>query len=447
MDAGVEATTAFPASHEIFRRCRDRVPAGVSSNTRARVPHPLYFARAEGCFLYDVDDNRYYDILMGNGAILLGHNNPEVQDAVRGAIDSGLTTGVEAAASCDLAERFLAINTAMDMVRFTNTGTEAVLHALRLARFATGRQRIAKTEGSYHGWSDEVFISAWPNLKDAGPPEDIRPLPGTPGQRADLVAEAVILPFNDIERSIAAIERNANTLAAVILEPILIDVGFIPAQPAYLKALRDVCTKNGIVLIFDELLTGFNVAPGGAQQLQGVIPDLAVYGKGLGNGYPIAAVAGRENLMRMLEPGSGPVFVGTFNGHAVCVAAALASLRLLEGGAVQEKVERRTKALIAAFAKSAEEIGISAKMHGGGSHFQWYFTAQEVVDYRTAATSDRVAYAAFVASLFEQSTLSLPNPLSHHAISLAHDDSVIEQLGGCFERGLRAAAGAVGENR
>jgi len=435
-------TFSFPESERLYAQARHAIPAGVSSNTRARAPHPIYFERAKGAYVFDVDGNRFIDILMGNGAILLGHNHAEIVEAVRAVLATGLTTGIETAQICRLAELFLSIVPSMDMVRFTNTGTEAVLHALRLARHATGRSRIAKVEGSYHGWSDEAFISAWPNLAAAGTVDQIVPLPGTPGQRKEIVAETVILPFNDTARSVAAIERHAESLSAVILEPILIDIGFIPATTEYLAALRAACDKFGIVLIFDEMLTGFNVAPGGVQQISGVIPDLATYGKALGNGFSIAALAGREDLMRLLEPGKGPVFVGTFNGHAVSVAAAVVSLTLLADGSRQKEIDRRVKSLIEEFSRSARRVGIASVMHGAGSHFQWYFTGEEVIDYRSAATSNATAYGAFVASIFSEGVLFLPNPLSHHAISLAHDETVIDHLAGAFERGLEAAAKA-----
>lgn len=432
----------FTKSEELFERGGTLIPAGVNSNTRARAPHPLYFSSADGPRVTDADGNVFNDILMGNGAILLGHNHPEVQDAVRTALTTGLTTGVESAATVGLAERFLGIVKTMDRVRFTNTGTEAVLHALRLARYATGRTRIAKPEGSYHGWSDEAFVSVWADLRNAGPADDIRSLAGTPGQRQEAVDDVIVLPFNDVERSLAVIDRHAHELAAIILEPILIDIGFIPASGAYLKALRVACDKHNIVLIYDELLTGFNVAPGGVQGITGIVPDLATYGKALGNGYPIAALAGRADLMTMLEPGKGPVFVGTFNGHAISVAAANASLSLLADGSVQRNVSHNVGVLKGRFEAAAKRLGVEAQMLAGGSHFQWYFTAEEIVDYRTAATTNAPSYGAFVQSVFRDKTLFLPNPLSHHAVSLAHDEEMVGNLADIFERGLQAVAAA-----
>ncbi len=279
-------TRELKNSAVLFEQAHHRVPAGVNSNTRARKPHPIYFERAAGPHVWDIDGNRYIDVTMGNGAILLGHGDPGVQEAVAKALETGLTNGLEWEKSAEVAELFLKAVPTMDLVRFTNTGTEAVLHALHVARHATGRARVAKVEGCYHGWSDEMFVSVWADLRKAGTPDDTTPLPGMPGLTGELVDAVLVMPFNDIERSTALIERHASELAAVILEPVMINMGFIRPDVEYLQALRDACTKHGVVLIFDELLTGFNLAPGGAQEVYGVTPDLATYGKALANGYP-----------------------------------------------------------------------------------------------------------------------------------------------------------------
>ena len=432
-------TRELKNSAALFEQANHRVPAGVNSNTRARKPHPIYFQRAGGPHLWDVDGNRYIDVTLGNGAILLGHGDPGVQEAVAKALETGLTNGVEWEKAAEVADLFLRAVPTMDLVRFTNTGTEAVLHALHLARHATGRARVAKVEGSYHGWSDEMFVSVWADLRKAGTPDDIAPLPGMPGLARELVEAVLVMPFNDIERSTALIERHAGDLAAVILEPVMINMGFIQPRRKYLQALRDACTKHGVVLIFDELLTGFNLAPGGAQEVYGVTPDLATYGKALANGYPIAALAGKEDLMRMTEPGNGPAFVGTFNGHVVSLAAASAALPVLTTGSVQEAVGARNRRMAEAFGRMAEGLGVPAQLLGGGSHFHWYFTQSDVRDYRSAATTSTAAYAAFANVLFDEGIVYLPNPLSHHAISLAHDDGVVDKLESAFRKGLEAA--------
>lgn len=432
--------STYPESVVLFDRAAAVVPAGVSSNTRARQPHPLYFSRAEGAYAFDIDGNRHLDLTMGNGAILLGHNYPPVQEAVARAVASGLTCGVESATMVDAAETFTATVQWADMIRFTNTGTEAVQHALHLARHATGRTRIAKVEGSYHGWSDEVFVSVWCDLSRAGSSDAITPLPQFAGQRHDLVNEVVVVPFNDVARTTAVLDEVGGQISALLLEPVLIDVGYIPATTEYLKALRGAADKHGFVLIYDELLTGFNLAPGGVADSQGIAPDLALYGKAIANGYPLAAIAGREDLMRMTEPGQGPAFVGTFNGHGVAVAAAAAALSILASGEVQRTVAERGQRLAAAFAASAAANGVEARMVAGGSHLHWYFVDGEVTDYRSAARTNAARYAAFTGALGERGVLFLPNPLSHHAISLAHDDVVLAEVEAAFDAGLAAAA-------
>ncbi len=429
---------AYPLSLAAFERAARVVPAGVSTNTRARTPHPLYFDRAEGPWAWDVDGNRHLDIVMGNGAVLLGHGHGEVQEAVARAVRAGLTCGVESSMMLHAAETLVSAAGWPDMVRFTNTGTEAVQHALHIARHATGRTRIAKVEGSYHGWSDEVFVSVWVDPAAAGPVSRITPQPQFQGQRADLVSETLVLPFNNADATVAALDDAGDEIAAILLEPTLVDVGFVPADTAYLRTLRTAADRNGIVLVFDELLTGFNTAVSGVAGATGITPDLALYGKSVANGYPLAAVAGREELMRMTEPGRGPAFVGTFNGHAVSIAAAAAALPILARGDVQREVSRRCGQLKSCFDSQARKHGVEAQFVTGGSHFHWYFCANEVTDFRSAARSDADAYRKFNASLAEQRLLTLPNPLSHHAISLAHDEAVLSELEAAFETGLRA---------
>ena len=428
----------YPNSKGIFERAARIVPAGVSTNTRARDPHPLYFERAKGAWAWDADGHRHLDIVMGNEAVLLGHGHEAVTEAVVRAAEAGLTCGVESALMAEAAETLVSAAVWPDLVRFTNTGTEAVQHALHIARHATGRTRIAKVEGSYHGWSDEVFVSVWVDPAKAGPVSGITPQAQFAGQRSELVAETLVLPFNNVEESVAALEQAGGEIAAILLEPTLIDVGFIPGRTEYLQALRDAADRHGIVLVFDELLTGFNVAVGGVSALSGVVPDLALYGKAIANGYPLAAVAGREDLMRMTEPGNGPAFVGTFNGHAISVAAAAATLPILATGSVQNEMASRCGRLRATFESLAGNHGIPAKFATGGSHFHWYFCDTPIDDFRTAAKTDARAYRAFTASLGENRLLTLPNPLSHHAISLGHDDSVLDELESAFSEGLKA---------
>ena len=427
-----------PRSSAISERAVRIVPAGVSTNTRAREPHPLYFEKADGAWVWDADGNRHLDIVMGNGAVLLGHGHEAIKEAVAKAVEAGLTCGVESSLMVEAAQTLISAAGWPNLVRFTNTGTEAVQHALHIARHATGRTRIAKVEGSYHGWSDEVFVSVWFDPANAGPVSQITPQPQFPGQRSDLVAETLVLPFNDIEAAVAALDEVGNEIAAILLEPTLIDVGFISGRVDYLQALRSAADRHGIVLVFDELLTGFNVAVGGAALQTGVTPDLALYGKAIANGYPLAAVAGREDLMRLTEPGKGPAFVGTFNGHAVSIAAAAASLPILATGDVQRAVTLRCHRLKSTFEDEAKQQGVDVQFVTGGSHFHWYFCSNEVVDFRSASKTDAGTYRTFTASLGENRLLTLPNPLSHHAISLGHGDAALDALESAFAAGLKA---------
>ncbi|MHA1548276.1 MAG: aspartate aminotransferase family protein, partial [Alphaproteobacteria bacterium] len=420
-------------SAELYQRVAAKVPAGVSSNTRSRQPHPLYFSRAQGALAFDADGNRHLDLIMGNGAVMLGHGYEPVRASVARAVEQGLTCGFESVAMVEAAEIFMSTVQWPDMVRFTNTGTEAAQHALHLARHATGRTRIGKVEGSYHGWSDEVFVSVFSDLSKAGTVDAISPLSQFAGQRQDLVDEVVVVPFNDIERTLAVLDRVGGDLAALLLEPVMIDIGFIPADIDYLQALRAAADKHGFVLIYDELLTGFNLAPGGVADASGVAPDLALFGKAIANGYPLAALAGREELMRMTEPGKGPAFVGTFNGHGISVAAAASTLPVLATGEVQKTLAKRGRRLAESFARAAEGAGVAAQLVTGGSHLHWYFLEGEVKDYRAAAATDAAAYSAFTAELATRDILFLPNPLSHHAISLAHDDAVLDEIEAAFE--------------
>jgi glutamate-1-semialdehyde 2,1-aminomutase len=432
---------ALTESQRLYERAVRSVTAGTHSNSRVRSPHPLYFARAEGAYVWDVDGNRYCDLGMGNGAVMLGHKHPAVQKAVAASLTNGLTAGLESEVGVRAAELFLKLVPSAERVRFSNSGTEAMIHVLQMARAITGRQCIAKVEGAYHGWFDSVQVSTWPPLDKAGPDDAPIALPGTGGMVASAVQDAVILPFNNVVATERILRANGSRLAAILVEPTMIDVGFIPATKEYLLALRRLADETGAVLVFDELLTGFRLARGGAQELYGVQADLAIYGKALGNGYPVAAVAGKARFMEASAPGPGsPSFVGTFNGHAVCLAAAEASLGVLEDGGVTSALQVRTGELIHGFAAAALRHGVEAQMQGGGGHIHWYFTPAPVRDYRQAARGSRARYVAFAEQLTAAGFLVSPNYLLHHAISLAHGPAEMEALARAMDRGLAAAS-------
>jgi len=414
-------------SHAIFERGRDMVPAGTHSNSRVAQPHPRYFQRAAGAELWDVDGNRWLDFVMGNAAVVLGHGDPDVSAAVRAALDDGLGAGVESELSIAAAEKFLELVDAAEQVRFTNTGTEAAMHAVHVARVVTGRPAIAKIEGAYHGWWDEVFVSTWPDLARAGQPLRPSSLAGGPGLDPDAVGRAVVIPFNDLEAARSLLTEHRDRIAALFVEPTMIDVGFIPPQAGYLQGLRAITDDLGIVLVFDELLTGFRIAVGGAQAKYGVNADLSMWGKGLANGVPIAALAGMRTFMERTGPGpENAPFVGTFNGYRPALAACLATLEKLQDGSIVAGLNRRSAELSDAFASLAQGFGVPAKLHSGGGHFQPYFTDSDVIDYRSAATTNAERYHVWSTTLTEQGLMVVPKALLHGAFSAAHGDRHFE---------------------
>jgi glutamate-1-semialdehyde 2,1-aminomutase len=428
-------------SQELFRKALVHTPTGTHSNTRMRVPHPHYIAEAHGAYVIDVDGRRLLDCVMGNGAIMLGHDSAPVREAVHRAVDRGLTTGLESPDAVACVELLAEIIPDMGALRFANTGTEAVMHALHISRAATGRTRIAKAEASYHGWADQVWVSTWPPLDAAGPVSAPNPVPGSAGL-ADEASSTLVLPFNDVVATTALLEAYGPELAAVIVEPAMIDIGFVPATRAYLEALRTLTTRHGVVLIFDELLTGFRIAPGGAREFYGVTADLTTYGKAIANGYPLAAVEGRRDLMDLSDPGrgGGVGWVGTFNAHAIAMAAARATLQELRDGTVQRRVGALTDRLRDGTTDLAMRYDVPVVLAGAGGHFQPYFCAASPVDYRDATSTDADHYRSFVRSCEDRQVIVAQSPLGHSALSAAHTDEDVDTILACIEQALATAA-------
>lgn len=422
-------TTLTGRSEELHARARGLVPGGVHSNSRRRSPTPLYVDRARGPHLWDVDGVRYLDCTMGNGSVVLGHGHPRVNEAVRRAVEAGVTAGYETALAVEVVELLAELVPGFGQARFANTGTEALMHALHIARAATGRERVAKAEGAYHGWADPLWVSCWGKPDQLGARNAPAAAPGSRGLSRHS-AETVVLPFNDLAATERLLRAAAPELAAVVLEPVLVDIGFVPADPQYLVGVRRLTEELGIVLVFDELLTGFRVAPGGARQLYGVEPDVTAYGKAIANGYPLAVVEGRPELMRLTEPGGdgGVGYVGTFNGHAIPLAAASASLAELRDGRVQQHLEALTSRLRAGFDDLAERHGVAVTLAGGGGHFQPYFVDRPVRSYRDALAASAGSYETLRRTLAARHVLIADGPLLHCALSAAHTEEHVDLL-------------------
>lgn len=417
------------ASKNLYERACRAVPSGTHSNSRVTGSHLRYFQQARGDTLVDVDGNEWLDFVMGNGAVILGHGNEEVRQAVATALADGLGAGVESELSVTAAELFLSMVPTADQVRFTNTGTGAAMHAVHVARAVTGKPNIAKIEGAYHGWWDEVFVSTWPDLMEAGTASSPNSLPGGGGLRQRAIEETVVVPFNDLEAAEQILTHHQNRIAALLIEPVMIDVGFILPEPGYLDGLRALTTKLGILLIFDELLTGFRLGKGGAQERFGVLPDLSIWSKGLANGFPTAILAGKREFMERTVPGaSNASFVGTFNGYRPGLAACHATLQQLQDGRIIAALEQRSQTLVMAFNAEADKHGVPVKLHSGGGHLQPYFVEVPVRDYRSAAATDTNSYAIWHDVLAEKGIIVAPKPLLHSAFSAAHSDRSLERF-------------------
>jgi glutamate-1-semialdehyde 2,1-aminomutase len=426
-------------SQQLFQQALKYTPTGTHSNTRMRSPHPHYIAEAHGAYVTDVDGRRFLDCIMGNGSILLGHDNPPVREAVRRAVDRGTTTGLESPDAVASVELLAELVPGTEAVRFANTGTEAVLHALQIARAATGRTRIAKAEASYHGWADQVWVSTWPPLSAAGPATAPAPVPGSAGLARE-ASRTLVLPFNDVAATTELLREQGNELAAVIVEPAMIDIGYVPATRAYLRALRDLTARLGIVLIFDELLTGFRLAPGGAREYYDIRPDLSTYGKAIANGYPLAAVEGRRDLLDLTDPGKGGEvgWVGTYNGHAIAMAAARATLAQLRDGAVHRRMKSLAERLRGGAAGLAGRFGQPVVVAGEAGHFQPYFCPSPPTNYREAATTDAARFRRFFRACEDRQVIVAQSPLGHSALSAAHTDEDVDTLLDCLAEALAA---------
>ena len=305
----------------------------------------------------------------------------------------------------------------------------------------TGRDGVAKAEGAYHGWHDPLWVSCWGAPDAIGPADAPASPPGSAGLSRHS-GDTVVLPFNDVQATEALLRAHAADLAAVFVEPVLIDLGWIPARPDYLEALRALTTELGIVLVFDELLTGFRLAQGGAREWYGIHADLTLYGKALGNGFPIAALEGRPELLALTDPAEGGVsYVGTFNGHAVALAAVVGSLGALRDGAALAHLQRLTERLNAGLAGLGDRYGVAVVPAGGGGHFQPYFTRGPVEDYRTALTTSAEHYAALVRALSRRNILIAEKPLLHSALSAAHTEEHVDEILAAAEDAFAEIAG------
>ena len=409
-------------SEELFERAKAVLPGGVNSPVRAfRAVDgtPFFVARAAGARLTDVDGRTYLDYVCSWGPLILGHAHPAVLDAVRAAAAAGWSYGTPCEAEVELAEQVRRRMPAVAMVRFVNSGTEATMAAIRLARGYTRRDKIVKIDGGYHGHADSFLVKAGSGVATLG-------LPDSPGVPAALAGLTLTLPFNDTLAVGELFRRRGDTLAAVIVEPYVGNCGFIAPEPEFHTALRALCDRHGALLIFDEVMTGFRVGPGGAQERLDIRPDLTTLGKIVGGGFPVGAYGGRAELMRLVAP-EGPVYqAGTLAGNPVAMAAGLATLRETERPGFYEALERRTARLVAGIGDAARRHGITATAGHAGSMWGMYFAPGPVKNFAQAKVADTALFARWHRSALARGVFLAPSAFEAGFVSSAHTDADID---------------------
>jgi glutamate-1-semialdehyde 2,1-aminomutase len=423
-------------SRALFERAQLLMPGGVNSPVRAFKAvggTPFFVAKGEGCYLWDVDGNRFVDFVCSWGPLILGHAHPEVVAAVKEAVERGTTYGAPTELEVALAEKIQQAVPSMEMLRLVNSGTEATMSAIRAARGYTGRKKIVKFEGCYHGHADYLLVKAGSGAATFG-------IPDSAGVPEGTAQDTIVLPYNDIEAFNKTMDAMGEEIAAVIVEPIAGNMGVVLPKPEFLAALRQQTEKHGVVLIFDEVITGFRVAYGGAQSLYGIKPDMTCLGKIVGGGFPLAAYGGRKEIMQTVAP-LGPVYqAGTLSGNPVAVTAGLKTLEILERDNPYPELERRTKQLTQVISEAAKEAEVPVQINQIASMFTVFFTAQPVVDYASARRSDTQRYARFFHALLERGVYFPPSQFEAAFLSTVHDDEALSFAQDAVRSAMKAIA-------
>jgi glutamate-1-semialdehyde 2,1-aminomutase len=413
-------------SRHLQQRAEKFLPGGVDSPVRAFRAvggDPPFLTHAEGAYLFDEDGNRYLDLFGSWGPMILGHAFPPVVEAIQQAAAKGASFGVSIAAEADLAELVTHCFPSVEKLRFVSSGTEACMSAIRLARGFTGRNFVIKFEGCYHGHSDAMLVKAGSGVATLG-------IPGSAGVPAETAMHTLALPFNDLNAVAAVFAARPHDIACVIVEPVVGNAGTIPPNPGYLEGLREITAAHGSLLIFDEVMTGFRVSLGGAQQICNINPDLTTLGKIIGGGLPCGAFGGRADIMQHLAP-LGPVYqAGTLSGNPLAMAAGIATLRHLidHQEDVYNGLEQTTELIASGVTRIAHENGVPLTTNRVGSMFTWFFTDQPVTNFTSAATSDTVAFGRFHRALLEAGVWLPPSQFEAAFVSTAHGPAEVGLL-------------------
>lgn len=410
-------------SNKLFRKASVLMPGGVNSPVRAFRAvggKPVFIEKAKGSRLFDVDGNVYIDYVLSWGPLILGHAHPAVVKALKKAVEKGTSYGAPTPLEVELAALVLKAYPSMDRVRMVNSGTEATMSAIRAARGFTGRDKIIKFEGCYHGHADGLLVKAGSGATTFG-------VPDSPGVPKSYAKNTITLPFNDIRALSTVIRQDWKSIACVITEPVIGNIGCVLPKSGFLETLRKLTKEYGIVLIFDEVMTGFRLSYGGAQEYYGIRPDMTCLGKVIGGGLPVGAYGGRKEIMSMVSP-EGPVYqAGTLSGNPLAMTAGIETLRILSSKSVYNDLERHAAMLERGLVDAAKKAGVSTMFYRAGTMFCSYFTGTHVIDYATAKTADTNKFSKFFSSMLESGVYMAPSQFEAGFISLAHTEQDIEK--------------------
>ena len=409
-------------SHSLFHKALNIIPGGVNSPVRACKSvgrEPLFIERAKGCFIFDADGNRYIDYVGSWGPMILGHAHPAVIDAIKTVSELGTSFGAPTALEVEMAERLTQAIPSLEMVRMVNSGTEATMSAIRLARGVTGRDTIIKFDGCYHGHADTLLVEAGSGVATLD-------IPGSPGVPKSFVRHTLSLPYNDIDAVKQVMSARGKEIACIIVEPVAGNMGCVLPIKGFLETLREETEKHGSLLIFDEVMTGFRVAYGGAQAVYGITPDITCLAKIIGGGLPVGAYGGKRGIMEHIAP-QGPVYqAGTLSGNPLAMAAGIAMLKELEKPGFYDDLEKKSRKLADGLKQAAQDAGIKATFNRVGSMMTMFFTDQPVNSFNDAKTSDLKRFRAYYAGMLENGIYLAPSQFEAGFVSSAHGDKEIE---------------------
>ena len=426
----------FAKSQALYERAVNIIPGGVNSPVRACKSvgaDPLFIERGEGCFIYDADGNRYIDYIGSWGPLILGHRHPAVEEAIIRVLERGTSFGAPTDLEIQLADMVIDAVDSVEVVRMVNSGTEATMSAIRLARGVTGRDIVIKFDGCYHGHADTLLVAAGSGVATLG-------IPGSPGVPEAVARHTISLPFNDIDAITSVMDEKGDKIACVIIEPVAGNMGMVPPAGDFLAKLRELTTSHGAILIFDEVMTGFRVAYGGAQSLYGIVPDLSCFGKVIGGGLPVGAYGGNKDIMSQIAPQGTVYQAGTLSGNPIAMTAGIATLEQLKKEGVYESLASKSSRLVDGLVDASRKAGLVTRAGNVGSMMGLFFTDQEVANFEDAKTCDLDLFSKFYQGMRQQGVYIAPSQFEALFLSTAHSDEHIDATVSAAEKVMKDLA-------